>query len=101
MSPCGGKGERCHSKQQWKDSECSNYRGIAVVSHAGKEVLLRTAANRLSDYSTGIRPEERCGFHPARSTVDILFVMYRLDTVIRTSEEDPVVHVLQRPEKRI
>ena len=47
--------------QQWKDattkvlykksyrSNCNNYRGISLLSHAGK-VLLKIVANRLSDY---------------------------------------------------
>ena len=55
--------------QLWKDAiitvlhkkkdktECSNYRGISLVSHAGK-ILLKVVAARLSDYceSEGILP---------------------------------------------
>ena len=56
-----------------------NYRGIALVSHAGK-ALLKIVANRLSDHceAGGILPEEQCGFRLERSTVDMLFVMRRL-----------------------
>ena len=74
--------------QQWKDaiikvlykksdrSNCNNYRGISLLSHAGK-VLLKIVANRLSDYceAHGILPDEQCGFGPERSTVDMLFVV--------------------------
>ena len=61
--------------QQWKDAvitvlhkkgdktECGNYRGISLVSHAGK-VLLKVVARRLSAYceAKGLLPEELCGF---------------------------------------
>ena len=77
--------------QQWKDAtikvlhkkkdrtECGNYRGIFLVAHAGK-VLLKVTAGRLSDYCEreNILPEEQCGFRPQRSTVDMMFVVRRL-----------------------
>ena len=58
--------------QQWKDAvitvlhkkgdktECGNYRGISLVSHAGK-VLLKVVARRLSAYceAKGLLPEEQ------------------------------------------
>ena len=63
--------------QQWKDatikvlykksgrSNCNNYRGISLLSHAVK-VLLKIVANRLSDCceAHGILPDEQCGFRP-------------------------------------
>ena len=61
------------SLKQWKDAdavitvlhkkgdktECGNYRGISLVSHAGK-VLLEVVARRLSAYceAKGLLPEE-------------------------------------------
>ena len=77
--------------QEWKDAtnnvlhkkkdraECSNYRGLSLVAHAGK-VLLKTVANRLRDFceEAGILPEEQCGFRPQRSTIDMMFVVRRL-----------------------
>ena len=77
--------------QEWKDatlkvlykksdlSDCNNFPGISLVSHAGK-VLLKVVANRLSDFCEAqqILPEEQCGFRPARSTIDMLFVVRRL-----------------------
>ena len=65
--------------QQWKDAvvtvlhkkgdktECGNYRGISLVSHAGK-VLLKVVARRLSAYceAKGLLPEEQCRFRPDR-----------------------------------
>ena len=82
--------------QQWKDatikvlyktldrSNCNNYRGISLLSYAGK-VLLKIVANRLSDYceAQGILPDEQCGFRPERSTVDMLFVVRRLQELAR------------------
>ena len=77
--------------QQWRDStikvlhkkkdrsDCNNYRGISLVAHSGK-VLLKKVASRLSNYCEAKRilPEEKCGFRPARSTVDMLLVVRRL-----------------------
>ena len=82
--------------QQWKDAvitvlhkkgdktECGNYRGISLVSHAGK-VLLKVVARRLSAYceAKGLLPEEQCGFRPDRSTTDMMFVVRRLQAVGR------------------
>ena len=41
-------------------TECSNYRGLSLVAHAGK-VLLKIVANRLGDFyeEAGILPEEQ------------------------------------------
>ena len=82
--------------QEWKDatikvlhkksdrSDCKNFRGISLVSHAGKG-LLKIVANRLSDFCEAqqILPEEQCGFRPARSTIDMLFVVRRLQELSR------------------
>ena len=82
--------------QQWKDAvitvlhkkgdktECGNYRGISLVSHAGK-VLLKVVARRLSAYceAKGLLPEEQCGFRPDRSTTDMVFVVRRMQEVRR------------------
>ena len=82
--------------QQWKDAvitvlhkkgdkmECGNYRGISLVSHAGK-VLLKMVARRLSAYyeAKGLLPEEQGGFRPDRSTTGMMFVVCRLQKVER------------------
>ena len=64
--------------------ECGNYRGISLGSHAGK-VVLKIIANRLSTYCEwkGILPEAQCGFRPGRSTVDMMFVVRRLQELAR------------------
>ena len=60
-------------------SDCYNYRGSLLVARSGK-VLLKIVASRLSNYceAEGILPEEQCGFRPARSAVEIVFVVHRL-----------------------
>ena len=85
--------------QQWKDTtikvlhkqkdraECGNYRGISLgnyhgmslVAHTGK-VLFKVTTGRFSDYCEreGILPEKQCELSPHRSTVDMIFVMRRV-----------------------
>ena len=71
-----------HKKKNRTD--CSNYRGISLVTYAG-QVLFRIVAPRLSNYgeAEGIPPQEQCGFRPAQSTVDTLFVVRRLQNLGR------------------
>ena len=82
--------------QHWKDAvitvlhkkgdktECESYRGISLVSHAGKD-LFKVVVRRLSAYceAKGLLPEEQCGFRPDRLTTDMMFVVCRLQEVRR------------------
>ena len=82
--------------QQWKDAvitvlhkkgdktECGNYRGISLVSHAGK-VLLKGVARRLSAYceAKALLSEEQYGFRPDHSTTDMMFAVHRLQEIGR------------------
>ena len=54
------------------------------MAHAGK-VLLKVITGRLSDYCEreNILPEEQCGFRRQRSTVDMMFVVRRLQELAR------------------
>ena len=63
-------------------TECVNFRGISLVSHAGK-VLLEVVAKRLSAYceAKGLLPEEQCRFRPDRSTTVMMFVVRRLQEI--------------------
>ena len=65
-------------------TECGNYRGISLVSHAGK-ARLKVVARRLSAYCEvkELLPEEQCGFRPDRSTTGIMFVVRRLQEIRR------------------
>ena len=66
-------------------TECSNHRGLSLVAHAGK-VVLKIVVNRLGDFceEAGILPEEQCGFRPQRPTIDMMFVVRRLQELGRT-----------------
>ena len=57
------------------------------MAHAGK-VLLKVIAGRLSDYCEReiILPEEQYGFTPQRSTVDMMFVVRRLQELARKKD---------------
>ena len=48
-------------------------------------MLLKIVASRLSNYyeAEGVLPEEQCCFRPARSTIDMLFVVRRLQELGR------------------
>ena len=65
-------------------SSCHNYRGISLLSRAGK-LPMNIVANRLSDYceAHGILPDEQCGFRPERSIADMLYVVLRLQELAR------------------
>ncbi|CAB1119488.1 unnamed protein product [Ectocarpus sp. CCAP 1310/34] len=68
-------GERC---------QCNKFRGISLLSHLGK-VPIKIITNRLSAFceTNYILPEEQCGFRPGRSTIDMLFVVRRLQELGR------------------
>ena len=66
-------------------SHCNNYRGNSLVPRSGK-VLLKLVASRISNYyceANGILPEEQCGFRPTGSTIDMSFVVRRLQQLGR------------------
>ena len=82
--------------QRWQDAvikvlhkkkdrtECSNYRGISLVAHAGK-VLLKIVATRLSVYceARNLLPKEQYGFRPHHLMTDMMFVVQRLQELGR------------------
>ena len=82
--------------QRWRDAvikhmhkkndriECGNYRGISLMANAGK-VLFNIVATKLSVYceARNLLPEERCGFHPHRSTADMMFAVQTLQELGR------------------
>ena len=76
--------------QAWKDAiivtiykkgdrtDCGNYRGISLLSIAGK-IFARILFNRLSIHITPeVVPETQCGFRSNRSTVDMIFCLRQL-----------------------
>ena len=76
--------------QAWKDAsiitiykkgdrtDCGNYRGISLLSIAGK-IFARILLNRLSTHITPeVIPETQCGVRGNRSTVDMIFCLRQL-----------------------
>ena len=83
-------GEMDFVPQAWKDAsiitiykigdrtDCRNYRGISLLSIAGK-IFARILLNRLSTHITPeVVPEAQCGFIGNRSTVDMTFCLRQL-----------------------
>ena len=71
--------------QDWKDAnitaifkkgdrkDCGNYRGISLLSIAGK-IMARILLNRVNQMiSPVVLPETQCGFREGRSTMDMVF----------------------------
>ncbi|KAJ2940675.1 hypothetical protein O0L34_g14785 [Tuta absoluta] len=76
--------------QDWRDAsicklykgkgdiaDCSSYRGISLLSTAGK-ILAHIINTRLSRHAESILPETQCGFRPGRGTVDAIFVVRQI-----------------------
>ena len=64
-------------KNKGNRADCGNYRGISLLSIAGK-IFARVILNRLITVSEQNLPEAQCGFRPGRSTVDIIFALRQL-----------------------
>ena len=77
-------------QQAWKDAsiitiykkgdrtDCGNYRGISLLSIAGK-IFARILLNRLSTHITpGVVPETQCGFKGNRNTIYMIFCLRQL-----------------------
>ena len=56
-------------KNKGDPSECTNYRGISLMSHAGK-MYERILERRLRSKVEEKLSENQCGFRPDRETVD-------------------------------
>nr|XP_027237025.1 uncharacterized protein LOC113828287 [Penaeus vannamei] len=81
--------EEKQAPNDWKDAllvtifkkgdrrECGNYRGISLLSIAGK-ILARILLNRLQIVAEIILPESQCGFRPSRGTIDMIFCARQL-----------------------
>ena len=52
-------------------SECGNYRGLSLLTSAGK-VLGRILPNRLLPHAEEELPESQCGFRSGRGTIDMV-----------------------------
>ena len=57
------------SNPKGNDKECSNYRTIALISHASK-VMLKILQARLQQYMNQELPDVQAGFRKGRGTRD-------------------------------
>ena len=57
--------------------DCGNYRGISLLSHAGK-VITTIIQRRMLKKTEDIISESQAGFRPGRSTVDQLFTLRQI-----------------------
>ncbi|XP_037801974.1 uncharacterized protein LOC119596718 [Penaeus monodon] len=70
-------------KNKGEKSDCSNYRGITLLSIAGK-VFARVLLNRLlPTIAEDHFPETQCGFRTNRGTTDMVFVLGQLQEKCR------------------
>ena len=90
--------------QAWKDAsivtiykkgdrtDCGNYRGISLLSIAGK-IFARILLNRLSIHITPeVVPETQCGFRSNRSTADMIFCLRQLQE--KCTEQDRPLYIV-------
>ena len=61
-------------KNEGSKADCGNYRGISLLSMAGK-IFARIVLNRPIANSEANLPEAQCGFCPGCSTVDMIFTV--------------------------
>uniref|UniRef100_A0A5F8H7Z0 Reverse transcriptase domain-containing protein n=1 Tax=Monodelphis domestica TaxID=13616 RepID=A0A5F8H7Z0_MONDO len=65
-------------KNKGSRAACDSYRGISLLSTAGK-ILARVRLNRLlSSVSEQNLPESQCGFRPDHSTIDMVFTVRQM-----------------------
>ena len=70
-------------KNKGEKSDCSSYRGITLLSIAGK-ILARILLNRLVPTIAAKHiPESQCGFRSNRGTTDMVFVLRQLQEKCR------------------
>jgi hypothetical protein len=64
-------------KNKGERGDCNNYRGISLLSVAGK-LLARILLSRLLKIAEEVYPESQCGFRSGRSTTDMIFAVRQL-----------------------
>ena len=78
-------------KNKGDRATCGNYRGISLLSIAGK-ILSRVLLNRLLPVAETFLPESQCGFRPGRGTTDMIFAARQLQEKAR--EHNQEIHMV-------
>ena len=69
-------------------SSCDNYRGISLLSMAGK-ILAKVILNRLNKHLLDeVVPESQCGFRKNRGTVDMIFASKQIQEKCKEQNRD-------------
>ena len=69
-------------KNKGERSDCSNYRGISLLSVIGK-VFAKVILIRLQKLAERVYPESQSGFRAGRSTIDMVFSLCQLQEKCR------------------
>ena len=64
-------------KNKGDRSDCTNYRGISVLSITGK-AFTRVVLNKLQTLAERVYSEAQCGFRAGRLTIDMIFSLRQL-----------------------
>ena len=73
-------------KRKGKRTDCTNYRGIALLSIAGKilaDIIVRRLTKSMID---NILPESQCGFRANRGTADMVFTLRQIQEKCREQQ---------------
>ena len=70
-----GKGQFSFQSQRKNTKECSNYRTLALISHASK-VMLKILQARLQQYVNCVLPGVQVGFRKGRGTTNQIANIY-------------------------
>ena len=75
-------------KNKGSRTNCDDYRGISLLSIAGK-ILARVILNRINKHLvSSVYPEAQCGFRAGRGTVDMIFGLRQLQEKAREHNSD-------------
>ena len=72
---------------------CSNYRTIALISHANK-VLLIVILNRMKNKVESEVSDCQAGYRSGRGTIDMLFILHILIEKVRNTTEEAVITII-------
>ena len=73
-------------KNKGNRGDCNNYRGISLLSIAGK-LFACVALKRLQVIAERVYPESQCGFRANRSTIDMVFSNRQLQEKCREQQK--------------